>query len=565
MNTIKQDYIEKANALSLSNELNQDQKDLILSIIDKFEDNDPALHNVYQLLIKRVKLGFVFDIAPSVNASEIALFKKDEKLSFNNDNNKPTNTLIIGENYDALKNLIVIERERERESQSETVNYDVIYIDPPYNTESSLSDGNNLSEKDDVGSSKFIYRDKFSRTGWLNMLNERLRMAKQLLKEDGVIFVSIDDSEQAYLKVLMDEIFGEENFIACVPAILNPSGRQVNTEIALTHEYILIYGGVNFVPEELDNEYVINKLPEIYKNRNLETLVDNKGEYWLQYTLENQSKKFNDKNRPNLAYPIFINKDENHNLYHTIEPTEKTIYTLWPKNVNGVQYVWRWSREKINKEKEELVIKMDNDKFKIYPKKRKNTWIFKTIIKGSSFNNKTGNKVLSSILKSDEFSTAKPVELIKLLIKLHPNNNARILDFYAGSGTTGHAVMELNKEDGGNRCYTLVTNNENNIATNVCYERLYRINNGISTNNESNFDWIKKNKPYKSNLNVYDIEYFSTKLFDDNQSNMSIKEQYIKMLQDFNIDTEDKDSNIDILRSLTSLKPISKEDTDAIK
>ncbi len=117
--------------------------------------------------------------------------------------------------------------------------------------------------------------------------------------------------------------------------------------------------------EELDNEYVINKLPEIYKNRNLETLVDNKGEYWLQYTLENQSKKFNDKNRPNLAYPIFINKDENHNLYHTIEPTEKTIYTLWPKNVNGVQYVWRWSREKINKEKEELVIKMDNDKFKI--------------------------------------------------------------------------------------------------------------------------------------------------------------------------------------------------------
>ncbi len=157
------------------------------------------------------------------------------------------------------------------------------------------------------------------------------------------------------------------------------------------------------------------------------------------------------------------------------------------------------------------------------------------------------------------------LSLIKLLIKLHPNNNARILDFYAGSGTTGHAVMELNKEDGGNRCYTLVTNNENNIATNVCYERLYRINNGISTNNESNFDWIKKNKPYKSNLNVYDIEYFSTKLFDDNQSNMSIKEQYIKMLQDFNIDTEDKDSNIDILRSLTSLKPISKEDTDAIK
>ncbi len=107
--------------------------------------------------------------------------------------------------------------------------------------------------------------------------------------------------------------------------------------------------------------------------------------------------------------------------------------------------------------------------------------------------------------------------------------------------------------------FTLVTNNENNIATNVCYERLYRINNGISTNNESNFEWIKKNKHYNSNLNVYNIEYYSTKLFDDNQSNISIKEQYIKMLQDFNIDTEDKDSNIDILRSLTSLKPMTKD------
>ncbi|WP_309472316.1 site-specific DNA-methyltransferase, partial [Metamycoplasma hominis] len=89
----------------------------------------------------------------------------------------------------------------------------MIYIDPPYNTDSAKDDGNNLSEKDNVEASKFIYRDKFSRTGWLNMMNERLKMARQLLKEDGVIFVSIDDNEQAYLKVLMDEIFGEENFV----------------------------------------------------------------------------------------------------------------------------------------------------------------------------------------------------------------------------------------------------------------------------------------------------------------------------------------------------------------
>ncbi|WP_308700572.1 site-specific DNA-methyltransferase [Mycoplasma miroungigenitalium] len=109
----------------------------------------------------------------------------------------------------------ISDRERERVASDTNAFYDVIYIDPPYNTESSLSDGNSLKngEKDDIAASKFIYRDKFSRTGWLNMMSERLRMAKDLLKEDGVIFVSIDDTEQAYLKVLMDEIFGEENFV----------------------------------------------------------------------------------------------------------------------------------------------------------------------------------------------------------------------------------------------------------------------------------------------------------------------------------------------------------------
>ncbi|WP_322555926.1 site-specific DNA-methyltransferase [Mycoplasma mycoides] len=438
-----------------------------------------------------------------------------------------------------------------------------MYIDPPYNTESSLTDGNNLSEKDDVSNKKFIYRDKFSRTGWLNMLNERLIMAHQLLKDDGVIFVSIDDSEQAYLKVLMDEIFGEENFIGCIPTISNPSGRQVNTEIALTHEYILIYGKNDFEPEELDNEYAIRELPELYKDRKLEKFIDEKGEYWLQYTLENQSRKFNDKNRPNLFYPIFINEDEKGNLYHTSYKTENTIYTLWPKKVNDVQYVWRWSKDKIEKDSSELVIKKEKDQFKIYPKKRKNTWIFKTVIKGKKFNNKVGNKVLSEIVGEDKFSTAKPIELIKLLLLMHTNKNARVLDFYAGSGTTGHAVLELNRQDNGNRTFTLVTNDENNIGIDVCYERLFRINNGKSTDNKTDFKWIEKNEPYLSNLDVFDIKYYSTKLFEDYSTNEIIKKQFIKMLNDLKINADDI-STIKTLRQLTALKPISSEQNNEI-
>lgn len=390
------------------------------------------------------------------------------------------------------------------------------------------------------------------------MLNERLIMAHQLLKDDGVVFVSIDDSEQAYLKVLMDEIFGEENFVGCIPTISNPSGRQVNTEIALTHEYILIYGKNDFKPEELDNEYAIRELPEIYKDRKLERLIDEKGEYWLQYTLENQSRKFNDKNRPNLFYPIFINEDENENLYHTSYETKNTIYTLWPKKVNDIQYVWRWSKDKIEKDSNELVIKKEKDQFKIYPKKRKNTWIFKTIIKGKKFNNKVGNKVLSEIVGQDKFNTAKPIELVKLLILMHPNKNARVLDFYAGSGTTGHAVLELNRQDGGNRTFTLVTNNENNIGIDVCYERLYRINNGKSTNNTKDFKWIDKNEPYKSNLDVFNVNYYSTKLFNDKNTNQDLKKEFIEMLKNMNV-SENDIKILDLLKNLTALKPILKD------
>ncbi|SGA02285.1 Uncharacterised protein [Mycoplasmopsis arginini] len=112
MASLKEEYLKKAEDLSISNEINQDQKNLIKEIINKFDDNDKNLQNVYQFLIKRVKLGFTFDVAPSVDSSQVALLVKNEKLSFQNKFNENQNNLIIGENYDALKNLISIERER---------------------------------------------------------------------------------------------------------------------------------------------------------------------------------------------------------------------------------------------------------------------------------------------------------------------------------------------------------------------------------------------------------------------------------------------------------------------
>ncbi|WP_027334789.1 site-specific DNA-methyltransferase [Mycoplasmopsis felifaucium] len=546
MATLKEEYLKKADGLSLTNEINQDQKDLIKTIINKFDDNDKNLQNVYQFLIKRVKLGFTFDIAPSVDSSQVALLVKNEQLSFKNNFNDNQNNLIIGENYDALKNLISIEREREdRES-----NYDIIYIDPPYNTEASRADGNNLSEKDDVSNDKFIYRDKFSRTGWLNMLNERLIMARQLLKEDGVIFVSIDDNEQAYLKVLMDEIFGEENFISCITwQKKNEGSASDSSYIKNITEYILVYA--KNLDEFKPNHYFINVNKETYKYS--DEYINERGKYLLKQ-LDGASITWSH----GMDYII----EHNGNQYFAGGSKDE-----WVKRHNGLHafkdWCWRWSSEKVKWGLDNGYIVFKNGK--VYSKqyqfvdnegnKIDRTSKFSNLI--LDIHNTLGTKEIRNIFNRKSFDHPKPSILLLHLINLHPNPNARVLDFYAGSGTTGHAVLELNKEDGGSRTFTLVTNNENNIGTNVCYERLYRINNGKGTKEEQDFDWIKKNEPYEANLNVFELKYFNTALFNNEIDIEKIKSTYIKELNDFGINTSNL-KTIDILNDLTALKPIEK-------
>ncbi len=542
--------------------LNQDQKKLIKEIlVNTNNSNKENLDNVFQLLIQRVKTGFVLDVAPSVDAKQIAILKKQEKLSFTNDLlNTNKNTLIIGENYDALKNLLVIERQKEQIGGD--YNYDLIYIDPPYNTDSAKDDGNNLSEKDNVEASKFIYRDKFSRTGWLNMMNERLKMARQLLKEDGVIFVSIDDNEQAYLKVLMDEIFGEENFVTSFPVISNLKGRQVNTNFAKTHEYLVCYKMKYFDFNNLDNKYATNNMPIVYADRKNEIEVDEKGEYMCLNTLENTNDDFNDETRPNLFFPIYYSTD-----LKNISTIKNNICNneIWPsKFKNGIQKVWRWQKSKVENEKFNLKIKINsNNEIKIYTKNRDFSWIPKSLIFSKKINNKSGNDLFNSIItkiKTPRFNTAKPIELIKFLISLHPNPNLRVLDFFAGSGTTGHAVLDLNREEGGNRTFTLVTNNENNIGIDVCYERLYRINNGKGSKGEVNFDWIKKNEPYNQNLDVFEIKYYDTDVLANN--NEIIKQDFKNMLNDFDLSNVNKINEQEILLNLTALKPVEGKDSN---
>ncbi|MCU4706970.1 site-specific DNA-methyltransferase [Mycoplasma sp. CSL7503-lung] len=419
-------------------------------------------------------------------------------------------------------------------------------MDPPYNTESAHTDGNNsANDKENVGASKFIYRDKFNRNGWLNMMNERLKLAKKLLKDDGVIFVSIDDNEQAYLKVLMDEIFGEENFVANVSRLTTPHRADQEKFLNTNHDYLLIFAKDKYnlkkfnkvIRKEIDNNKVeIDEFGRKYIVNDTSAILASVGQGYVT----------------SLDYDIEIDG-------HIFKPILS----------NGERWRWLWSKPRFEAAIKHKILKYNKEKNSIRKinylnyyfeektnemvKSNKEFMIMNTteFITNQDFKNLNGTKEVSEILLN--FSFPKPVNLITQLLRLIPNKNARVLDFFAGSGTTGHAVMELNKEDGGNRTFTLVTNNENNIGYEVTYERLFRINNGIGTNNET-FKWAEKNEPYKQNLNVFDLEYSNISV-DQNQ----IKTEYLidtlrNSLSEFDVKNITDEELLNNLSNLYSLE-----------
>nr|WP_237023540.1 site-specific DNA-methyltransferase [Mycoplasma miroungirhinis] len=435
-------------------------------------------------------------------------------------------------------------RERERERSCEDSNFDVIYIDPPYNTESSKKEGNNsANEKENISATKFIYRDKFSRNGWLNLMNERLRLAKKLLKDDGVIFVSIDDNEQAYLKVLMDEIFGEENFVA---NMINKTGagRSDTKNIAIKKEYVLCYQKTNL--------FIANK-----KSSNIENYKyqDNNG-FYSRNSFDRQGLRYS----PSLDYEIIA--PDGSKIYPG-NSKEKWLERQKNKNIER-DWCWTLSKKEYENRNDKGLIewyKVNNQwrvAYKKYFDANDKSTPYSDLINDKSY---SGMNEIKQIFNDRVFNYPKSIELIKYLLNLCQNKNARVLDFFAGSGTTAHAVMELNKEDGGNRTFTLVTNNENNIAYGITYERLYRINHGIGTNGET-FKWTEKNEPYKQNLNVFNLKYDSIDIVNSTTETNLLIDTLRESLAKFGIKNITDEELLNNLTNLYALESDSKDETN---
>lgn len=368
--------------------------------------------------------------------------------------NETENLYIEGDNLEVLKLL----------QKSYFGKVKMIYIDPPYNTGGDFVYKDNFKDNiknykkitgqvDSDGSSTTTNREYSGRyhTDWLNMMYPRLRLAWNLLTNDGVIFISIDDNEMNNLKKICDEIFGENNFITSLIPILNPRGSQSSKDIAINHEYILCYKKSQAcelrgfaLSEEQRREY--NK-------------SDEKGKF-REIGLRKRGAGARRIDSPNLYYPIYYNPDKES---ISIDYTEGCIKIV-PKLSNGTDGRWRWSREKVEKNKAELYVRTVNrngkEEYDVFQKdyltddkrrKPMSIWDYKSI------NNEVATELIQTLFNDIKvFEYTKSPFLLKKLIEIATDENSIILDFFAGSSTTAHAVMDLNAEDNGNRKFIMV-------------------------------------------------------------------------------------------------------------
>lgn len=398
------------------------------------------------LKLEKEKYGLVWEDKEEEVAkqcdSELPLLKEDCTKEIICDSTLPYNIIIEGDNYHSLYAL----------SFTHPKSIDVIYIDPPYNTGKKREWKYNDSWVDE--------NDKYRHSKWLSFMSKRLRLAKNLLKNSGIIFISIDNNEVAQLKLLCDSIFGDKNFCGQIIWRKKSGGGQTDDFFVTEHEYILCYRRTSsFV-------WVDETIPISSKGYKSE---DDKGKYRL-VKLAKWGSSAKREDRPTMYFPL-------------TSPDKKKIYPIAPDGTPGR---WRVGRKKMKSLIDDEFVEWVEDNNGIWTpyekvyydgddvKTLKNRSIYYSVAETGD-----ATRLLTKIFgKKDVFENPKPIELIKEL--LSHSQNAIVLDFFAGSASTGHAVLDMNKEDGGNRRFILCTNNENSICTEVTYPRIEKVIKGYS-------------------------------------------------------------------------------------
>ena len=363
------------------------------------------------------------------------------------------NLYIEGDNLEVLKLL----------QESYLGKVKMIYIDPPYNT------GNDFIYRDDFKQSVGEYEDwlrmfdeetgdrLFKNTDsngrfhsdWCSMIYSRLMLARNLLSNDGIIFISIDDNEVDNLREICDEVFGSSDFIGQITVVGNPRGRDYGG-IARMHDYILAY--------RKSNECEINLIADSGSQFNL---FDELGGFELR-ELRNRNIKFNKENRPNLYYPFYIDPfDEDEHGLHPIslEPIDGWI-ELYPLQSQGINTVWRWGKVK-SEQNLNIQIKakpMRNGSYMIVEKYREAKMMARSVWWDKNTNTEKGTLLVKELMDGKVFDYPKPVEMLMRMIEMGTpiDEPCYVLDFFSGSATTAHAVMQLNAEDGGHRKFIMV-------------------------------------------------------------------------------------------------------------
>lgn len=406
----------------------------------------------------------------------IPIFIEDETRKITVNEDEEYNFLLEGDNLHSLKLL----------EKTHKGKIDVIYIDPPYNT------GN----KDFIYDDCFVDKtDGYSHSKWLSFMEKRLLIARELLSNEGVIFISIDDNEQAQLRLLCDSVFGEDNFIGQLHWKRKKQPSYLHGNIAGVMEYISVYSKNRQLSPKLSIETTSDET----------TRVDNASNQEAERLIKAGIRVKLDNSIDVIKKGIYKNKTMSTEFLCD-------VYISKGRTINDFKAIARYrdSQDRINMFCDEDVLfitknySFRRDKLKSELEKKKAI----TDLLLDWGDNQDAEKEFKNLVETNKFSYPKPVKLLKKLFQSYGIDNITVLDFFAGSGTTGHAVMQLNKEDGGNRKYILCTNNENNICEEVTYQRLKNIQEELPHNLKYyKTDFIPKFSDYEESISDKMMEH----------------------------------------------------------